>query len=248
MTYKAAIPLASGIARTFGNATIRVLPGAEPWVPDAAWLTRVSHVVPQGCVVTFERRQERKYPYRAVADRDLTIRIFVDETETPESVKWLMLHELFHARVSATPEVARALRSEPRPPGYPLDDDAHEALLEEQLANEYADMLAPAFNTRPGLNRRWWRARTHAVAGAPTSNYGLVLPSASSAQDLVDGKAGSLSRVLSHMIGRAALVGTGIYLAGGGKNTVRYALAGSAAIEAFVLTYALYDKHKRAAG
>ena len=70
MTYKAAIPLASGIARTFGNATIRVLPGAEPWVPDAAWLTRVSHVVPQGCVVTFERRQERKYPYRAVADRE----------------------------------------------------------------------------------------------------------------------------------------------------------------------------------
>ena len=74
-----------------------------------------------------------------------------------------------------------------------------------------------------------------------------MLPSASSAQDLVDGKAGSVVRVLSHMIGRAALVGTGIYLAGAGRKTPKYALAGSIAIECFVLSYALYDKKKQAA-
>ena len=248
MAYKAAIPLASGIARSYGPMTVRVLPGAEPWAPDAAWMSRLSHIVPQGCVVTFERRSNRKYLYRAVADRNLAIRVLVDETETPESVKWLLLHEMFHARVTATPHVAKELRSEPRPPGYPLDDDAHEALMEEQLANEYANLLAPRFGTQPGLDRRWWRSRTRAfVPQKASAGYGLVLPSASSAQDLVDGKAGSVVRVLSHMIGRAALVGAGIYLAGAGRKTPKYALAGSIAIECFVLSYALYDKKKQAA-
>jgi len=40
------------------------------------------------------------------------------------------------------------------------------------------------------------------------------------------------------MLGRAALIGTGLYLAGADSKTVRYAVAGSAAIEAFVFFYA----------
>ena len=67
---------------------------------------------------------------------------------------------------------------------------------------------------------------------------GLVLPSASSAGDFVMGVEGSFPRLVGHMLGRAALIGTGVYLAGAGDKTVRYALAGSAAIETFVLFYA----------
>jgi hypothetical protein len=67
---------------------------------------------------------------------------------------------------------------------------------------------------------------------------GLVLPSASSAGDFVNGVEGSGIRLVGHMLGRAALIGTGLYLAGAGKKTVRYAVAGSAAIETFVLFYA----------
>jgi len=66
----------------------------------------------------------------------------------------------------------------------------------------------------------------------------LVLPSASSALDLVNGVEGAAPRVVLHMLGRAALIGTGLALAGAGDKTARYALAGSLAIEAFVLAYA----------
>lgn len=66
----------------------------------------------------------------------------------------------------------------------------------------------------------------------------LVLPSASSAAALVAGDRSAIPKVIWHMLGRAALIGTGLYLAGAGRKTVPLAVAGSAAIEVFVLWYA----------
>lgn len=189
--YKAAIPLASGLAFVPSGATVpivlhpskgteggrpfvdyynlRVVQGPDTldYVPEPEWLARTGRIAPPGTLVVFTRRPEaplgKKYPYRAVATPrpggGTRIRIFVDETETKDSVKWLLLHELAHALVSAQPTLAETLRAEPRPAGYPHNDDAHEAVTEERLANAFADRLAPV----PGLDRRWWRKRTRTI-------------------------------------------------------------------------------------
>lgn len=282
MGYKAAIPLASGLAFVPSGATepivlhpskgtvrgrpfvdyygLRVVyhPNVYDWMPAPSWLAWLGGMTPKGTVLEYIRRPEhplgKKYPYRAVAqqqgDGTTNIRVYVDETETPDSIKWLTLHELAHVLVTAQPALAERLRAQPRPPGYPHDDDAHEAVLEERLANAFADKYAPM----KGLDRRWWRKRvehrmTPPSTMAPPSTTpapsrtgygetGLVLPSASSAGDFVMGVEGSFPRLVGHMLGRAALIGTGLYLAGAGKKTVPYAVAGSAAIETFVLYYA----------
>lgn len=73
-----------------------------------------------------------------------------------------------------------------------------------------------------------------------------MLPSASSAEDLVAGKEGSLPRVVFHLVGRSALIGLGIAVAGArGKKLIVYSLAGGASIEAFVLAYAAFHKDKK---
>ena len=187
MGYKAAIPLASGLAFVPAGATepivlhpskgteggrpfvdyynLRVVQGPDTldYVPEPEWLAWAGHIAPPGTLAVFTRRPEaplgKKYPYRAVATPrpgGTSIRMFVDETETKDSVKWLLLHELAHALVTAQPTLAETLRAEPRPPGYPHNDEAHEAVFEERLANAFADRLAPV----PGLDRRWWRQRT----------------------------------------------------------------------------------------
>jgi len=205
--YKAAIPLASGLAFVPAGATepivlhpskgteggrpfvdyynLRVVqePNTLDYVPEPEWLARTGRIAPPGTLVVFIRRPEaplgKKYPYRAVATPrpggGTSIRLFVDETETKDSVKWLLLHELAHALVTAQPTLAETLRAEPRPPGYPHNDDAHEAVFEERLANAFADRHAPV----PGLDRRWWRARTKTLgysgAGPGASSSALPL-------------------------------------------------------------------------
>ena len=76
---------------------------------------------------------------------------------------------------------------------------------------------------------------------------GVTLPSGESASDFVEGKPGSLIRLTGHMLGRAALVGVGLYLVGvRGKELVTYSLAGAASIEVFVLGYAWSQRGKTA--
>jgi hypothetical protein len=69
--------------------------------------------------------------------------------------------------------------------------------------------------------------------------YG-ALPSGSSALALVGGDAGALPKVLLHTGLRAALVGVGLFAAGERAHVVRNAVAGSLAIEAFVLGWAAW--------
>jgi hypothetical protein len=258
MGYKAAIPLASGLAFVPSGATepivlhpskgtvwgrpfvdyynLRVVyhPNVYDWMPAPSWLASVGKMPPPGTVLEFIRRPEhplgKKYPYRAVAQEQRNgstdIRIFVDETETPDSVKWLVLHELAHVLVTAQPTLAETLRSQPRPPGYPHDDDAHEAVLEEQLANTFADKHAPV----PGLDRRWWRARTRSRGYASAS-----LPSERAA--VAFWEQGDVLGVAKTLVQRSALLAGGMYLAGEREHLLRNALAGSLAIEAFVLLY-----------
>ena len=82
-----------------------------------------------------------------------------DATETPASLTWLLLHELAHVQVNNAPMLDKAFSSVPRPANYLTSDAAHERYPEEQMANLVADQLAPHFDSRPGLNRIWWRRR-----------------------------------------------------------------------------------------
>ena len=65
-----------------------------------------------------------------------------------------------------------------------------------------------------------------------------LVPSHSSARDLVNGVPGAVGRVGMHYAQRTALLAGALILAGERKHVLRYALAGSAAIEAFVLWWA----------
>lgn len=73
----------------------------------------------------------------------------------------------------------------------------------------------------------------------------MALPSGESASDFIEDKPGSTLRLTMHFLGRAALLGTGLYVAGArNKDLVKYSLAGSAAIEVFVLMYAGMNRGK----
>jgi hypothetical protein len=65
-----------------------------------------------------------------------------------------------------------------------------------------------------------------------------ALPSGTSAYRLMTGDPSGLLGVVGHTIGRSALVGVGMAVAGERKHLVRNALAGALGIEAFVLVWA----------
>jgi hypothetical protein len=136
--------------------------GTAPWLPEPEWFDQITMLVPSGQTVEFRLREPKDgYAYRGFHRGSYTL-ILVDLTETPDSVKWLLLHEMGHAAIDGAPYAA-ALRAIPKPPGYPLNDDAHEACLEEQLANETADRWSIMLGGVPGLGRRWWRERVRAL-------------------------------------------------------------------------------------
>jgi hypothetical protein len=162
------------VSRRFGPLTVTIHGQPATLIPDQVWAslahgpylsTGVSvEIVPRGLVrELWWRDQGAKsfpgdYAFRAYT-RGNRVVLLSDATETPESLTWLLLHELAHVGVNASPYLQRAFRSRKRPAQYMTDDEAHERWPEEQLANHVADQLAPHFGSRPGLDRLWWRAR-----------------------------------------------------------------------------------------
>lgn len=69
-----------------------------------------------------------------------------------------------------------------------------------------------------------------------------ALPSGSSAAALIDGDWNALPVAVGHTIVRAALVGAGLVVAGERTHVIRNAVAGSLAIETFVLGWAAWLK------
>ena len=71
----------------------------------------------------------------------------------------------------------------------------------------------------------------------------LLQPSANHGLRFVNGEAVGVPLVLSDLLFRAALIGAGMYAFGGvRKGVVKTALAGSLAVEAFVLTWIAITK------
>jgi hypothetical protein len=176
----------------YGQLTVEVRPGAEAWVPPARWFRFFGDALPGPQRVVFHPRSERArawaedhperkeppghaYSFRAYTRGPVT-RIFVDDTETRASTGWLLAHELAHALLNRVPSLATELRRHPRPERYATSDEAHEAVPEEQVANRVADLVSTRLGGRPGLNRRWWRARTPVQIGLSPEEHGDKLP------------------------------------------------------------------------
>jgi hypothetical protein len=77
-------------------------------------------------------------------------------------------------------------------------------------------------------------------------SFTTTLPSVVAAERLVRGEPGGLMAVVSSTLGRAGIIFMGLFLAGERKHTFKYALAGAAAIEAFVLLRVKYQIDKQA--
>lgn len=78
-------------------------------------------------------------------------------------------------------------------------------------------------------------------------NRSVDLPSSKSAQSVVNGEQGSFQTATLHWLGRAVIVGSGMYLAGGRNHLAKQALAGAAVLEATLLLWAMKNKQVAAA-
>lgn len=190
MEYKAVIEPVSGLVvqapmrASSGNVTYTIHAGAEAWAPPVGFWWRVGQIAPPRTNVHIHPRKDveriwrgdnpvgafpsKPYAFRAYNnERNNVIRMFVDETETVESLCWGILHEIAHSIVSATPDLAY-LRNVKKPTNYETNDDAHASHPEEKFANAFADRHAPAFGLSKGMDRHWWRRRMKARGyGAP---------------------------------------------------------------------------------
>lgn len=70
------------------------------------------------------------------------------------------------------------------------------------------------------------------------------LPSGESAARLVRGELEALPLAAVHTLGRAALIGAGLAIAGLRVGLVKYALAGALSIEVFVLLWSAWEARK----
>lgn len=157
-------------------------PGAEPWGTSDEEQQAVSEGAGGTYAVHIHHRDEVEkvwkddhpgkeytfppYKFRAYQNGDRA-RIFVDETETPDSTRWLVIHELTHMVLRQEhPEEWRKYQ-DATPDDYEESDEAHESDPEEQLCNAVAAKWVGADYHRP-----WWRARVE----EKTKEAGLFRP------------------------------------------------------------------------
>ena len=137
------------------------MPGTERWRPSPRYLKALAMAFPEGASLTVYPRSEASrvlgrasepYAFRAFT-RGPDSFVFVDDTETPDSIAWLMAHELAHGQLEDAPRY-RALLDARSPRLDPQSDLFHELDPEERYADSVAHQV-----TRLSLNRAWWRDR-----------------------------------------------------------------------------------------
>ena len=104
-------------------------------------------------VVTGDLDRLPPYAFRAVSRGEFAD-VLVDETETPHSVTWLVVHELAHHLVDRDPNARDLFDSVRVSDLAPHGDDFHRVDPEER----WADALATKW-TGERLDRDWWRGR-----------------------------------------------------------------------------------------
>jgi hypothetical protein len=161
---------------------VRASPGTEPWVPDPATLQRLAclltsdvevEIYPRMSVAPVWAREHGgdrsslptdPYAFRAWSREGRAI-LFVDDTETKDSILWLLVHELAHLDLPHSRLLRSAYRDRVRHPDYLKNDQVHEADPEEQLANLVADEVVARLGRPSGLHRLWWRRRVDQKVG-----------------------------------------------------------------------------------
>ena len=88
----------------------------------------------------------------------------------------------------------------------------------------------------------WCRAR--GLQGLDDVVGCASLPSSQAALDLVEGKPAAIVPVLGSMLGRAALIGAGLFVVGERKHLFKYSAAAAVAIEMFVIGYVAANRRK----
>ena len=138
-----------------------VHPEAQRWVPSEAYLSKLGEYFPDGKVSLWPRRMTATilgrptvpYEFRAFT-RNGEANVFVDPTETPQSIAWLMAHELCHQIVENSPTINAAFNDAKPVDMKPSSDEFHYVDAEERFCDGIATKLLGYRK-----DRAWWRKR-----------------------------------------------------------------------------------------
>lgn len=153
--------------------SVRVHPDASAWAPTRADAEKIlSWFSPkltqqEASVLVLPRSEANRevgrdlppYSFRAFTRGDQS-RVFADATETPQSVAFVIAHELCHQVVHRTPTLEAAFadaRGGSRPP---WSDVFHEVDAEERFCDGIASRILGTW-----YDRAWWRRRVDAAVG-----------------------------------------------------------------------------------
>ncbi len=156
---------------------LRMHPDVEAWRPSPQDLAKLHRYFGSldGVLVSIWPRelQDRvlgrkmpAYSFRAFS-RGRESHLFADASETPESIAWLMAHELGHQLLKKAPVVKEAM-ADATVEGefHPASDEFHRVDPEERFVDGLATRLIGQ-----RLDRDWWRER----AGEPETTYGALV-------------------------------------------------------------------------
>jgi len=157
--------------------TLDVHPQAKAWVPAPPQMAAMRrlfkdvqatvHIYPRSMANKILGRHAEPYAFRGFT-RGTDSYLFVDPTETPRSIAWLMAHELSHRMVADTPTLKAAF-TDARPHDVdPAGDHFHDIDPEERFCDGIATNLLGYRQ-----DREWWRARTPKNTSSPVS-FGSV--------------------------------------------------------------------------
>lgn len=140
---------------------LAVHPEARPWVPKKPYLDQITSFFTSGNISLWPRhmaesvigRPTKPYEFRAFS-RGKDGHIFVDETETPQSIAWLMAHELCHQMVDDSPTLTAAFEDARPLDMKPASDAFHFVDSEERFCDGIATRLLGYRK-----DRAWWRER-----------------------------------------------------------------------------------------
>jgi hypothetical protein len=156
---------------------ILVHPEARAWVPTRVDQEKILayfgpkidsgtvRILPRSLANQVLGRELAPYSFRAFT-RDGVSNVFVDRTETPQSVAFLIAHELTHQAVDGSPTLEAAFADARMPRDTPWSDRFHHVDAEERFCDGVAGKLLGTW-----FDREWWRARTQR-AGGRTEAYG----------------------------------------------------------------------------
>lgn len=139
-------------------------PGAERWKDQDSFhlvlhhfrhLPGQAHVWPRRQVDGVMGCSTAPWAFRAVTRGGMRSDLFVDDTEIPESISWLLTHELTHQAIGTRPDFRDRLH-QIRSTSDPASDAFHVEDSEERVC----DLVATKLIGRR-YDRAWWRNRVN---------------------------------------------------------------------------------------